>query len=223
MSARCAAVRTALLDMNQTGGGEYKLLFLLPVFPDTGKVLLLDIDSDGLGSRLSAMGLECVTGSVGDPGKSAGDGEYDLVVAGRMPSGRAQKSRFVSSVGRLLAERGWLVVLSPNRFGYGRLTGKGGGGGSSLGAMKGMMKKMGFSDIRAYSPVPDPANPSAFVSLSGPGSYEFLLGQFPDFVSTGQGPLRAVLHALIRAGIFSRVQNHYAVVAGERGRVQERG
>ena len=207
--------------MNQTGGGDYKLLFLLPVFPDTERVLLLDIESDGLGSRLSAMGLECVPGSVADPGKNAGNGQYDLIVAGRMPSGRSQKKRFMSSVGRLLAERGWLVVLSPNRFGYRRLAGKG-GGGSSLGAMKGMMRRIGFSDIRAYSPVPDPANPSAFISLSGPGSYEFLLGQFPDFVSARSGPLRVILSTLIRAGLFSHVQNYFAVVAGgmKRGRGQ---
>lgn len=207
--------------MNQTGGGEYKLLFLLPVFPDTGRVLLLDIGSDSLERRLSAMGIECRTGSVDDVSRDdAGAGRFDLIVAGRMPSGRRAMDMFKRSVGGLLTGTGWLVVVSPNRFGYSRLAGRGGGGaGSSLGAMRGMVRKMGFTDIHIYSPVPDTANPSAFISLYGSNSLEFLLGQFPDFISARSGPVRGILSLLIRTGIFRYVQNYYAIVAGGREQV----
>ena len=206
--------------MNQTGGGEYKLLFLLPVFPDTGRVLLLDIESDSLEQRLSAMGIECRSGSVdGAELECTGDGMYDVIIAGRMPSGRRSMKAFMRSVDGLLSGAGWLVVVSPNRFGYSRLAGRGGGGGgsSSLRAMRGMVRQMGFTDVHVYSPVPDTVNPSAFISLYGSNSLEFLLGQFPDFISAWSGPVRSIFSLLIRTGIFRYVQNHYAIVAGRRG------
>jgi len=201
--------------MNLTGGGEYKLLFLLPVFPDTARVLLLDAGSAALGDRLSSMGIECVRGSIRDLGP--GGEEFDIIVAGRMPEGRMETERFVRSADGLLAEKGWLVVVSPNRFGYRRFARRK-EGGSSLRAMTGMMRRMGFSDIHVYSPVPDSENPSAFISLRGTSSFEFLLGQFPDFMSVRSGPLRSIISLLVRTGIFRYVQNHYAVVAGGRKR-----
>jgi hypothetical protein len=206
--------------MSKTGGGEYKLLFLLPIFPDTGRILLLDIESVELAERLSAIGIECRTASIEDPEPVdvTEDGRYDVIIAGRMPAGGRGAARFVRLVDALLSTRGWLVTISPNRYGYSRLMGRAGSGKvySSLPAMRRLMRKMGFQDIHAYSPVPDPANPTAFISLSGYHSLEFLLGQFPDFISARSGPARAILAVIIRTGLFRYVQNHYVVIAGGR-------
>jgi hypothetical protein len=211
--------------MNETVGGEYKLLFILPVFPDTGRVLLLDIPSRDLENRLSAMGIDCRSGSMEGAAGEDTCGGYDLIVAGRMPAGRKGRSEFSRSVGRLLSPQGRLVIVAPNRFGYSRLTGRKGGteGSSSLGTMRGMVRKMGFSEVSVFSPVPDTANPSAFISLYGSNSFEFLLAQFPDFISAKSGPVRSLFTLLIRTGIFRHFQNHYAIVAGGREQVQETG
>ena len=147
--------------------------------------------------------------------ESADGGKYDLIVAGRMPKGKKSRKGFARAVDVLLSADGWLVIVSSNRFGYSRLTGRGGGdGGSTLPVMKKMVREMGFADIHVYSPVPDTDNPSAFISLRGRSSLEFLLGQFPDFISARSGPARRIFSLLVRTGLLGYFHNNYAVVAG---------
>lgn len=218
--------------MNQADGGGYKLLFILPIAPDTANVLFLDFEPGTLGERLAAMGIECRCGSLEGRGRPAADGaRYDLIVAGSVPPGRRGTDSFAEAVGTLLSPGGHLVTVAANRFGYSRLAGVVGGTGSGRGGrargaagegrslryLMRIMRGMGFTAVHAFSPVPDPSNPSAFISLRDPNTLEFLLGQFPDFITARSRPVKALLRALIRSGAYAHLLNHYVIVAGGRG------
>ena len=77
--------------MSSKNIGEYKLLFLLPVFPDTRDILFIDFESDELRQTLSSLGINVFSNSLEKPhsGQAAGQDKYDLVLAGKRPSERA--------------------------------------------------------------------------------------------------------------------------------------
>jgi hypothetical protein len=219
--------------MNRIDTGDHKLAFLLPIFPETKTVLFLDLELKGLRLRLEELGIDVRSASItGEaPERSGESGTFDIIVSGRMPSGRAEESLFIEKVGNLLSPSGYLVVLASNRFGQSRLRGRSSklpsqdeeGTSLKVGVractLRGVLRtihKMDFEEVRSYSPIPRFENPSMFVSLENPNSIKFLLAQFPDFFLTRSRLLRMLLSSMIRAGTYKYILDRYVVIAGER-------
>ena len=209
--------------MSSKNIGEYKLLFLLPVFPDTRDILFIDFESDELRQTLSSLGINVFSNSLEKPhsGQAAGPDKYDLVLAGKWPSERAGGENFFDLLDRVLSGSGQLVAVVSNRFSYKRLIKKIVGRSSatvetsSLRSVIRLLEKNGFSRINLFSPIPDLKNPSVIISLDGSNSLQFLFNQFPDFMTTRSGLIRGMLKLLNRTGIYKYILEEYVVVAGK--------
>ena len=219
--------------MNRIDTGDYKLAFLLPVFPETKNILFLDLEFEGLRRKLVDLGVDVRTGSIGDPGpeRGGGGGVYDLIVSGRMPSGREEESAFIKAVGDLLSPSGHLVAMAINKFGQSRFRGRtarssppgeikaspvGIVGTCTLRGMLRIIRRMGFKEVRSYSPIPCFENPSMFISLDDANSMKFLLAQFPDFFVTRSRLLPGLLDITLKTGTFKYFLDQYVIVAGKR-------
>ena len=71
-------------NMNHVEGGAYKLLFLLPIFSATRKILLLGLELEGLRRRLAAAGLDVCSSSTARDAAEAADGKYDIIIVGAL-------------------------------------------------------------------------------------------------------------------------------------------
>jgi hypothetical protein len=221
---------------------EYKLLFLLPIFPQTESVLLLDIKPMSLITRLLEAGIRVCHARLGRDGRigtgtsfnPSGPGEsspresdldsvagqvFDIVVAGNLPAGQSAIAPLAEEIQSILAESGHLVAVLSNKYGYSRLrkalkpASSSGPGMHSLRGGLSVLKQLGFNHTDVFSPMPNLENPAVFVSLRESNSLEFLLVQFEDFARKKSWLIDTATRIMIRMNIYKHLLNQYVIVA----------
>ncbi len=217
-----------------------RLLFVLPLYSGTRRVLFIGIEGDALREALGKHGIVVNHAALNDEGvidpparagagtaaaapRSENEHRFDMVIAGRLPKGGASRERFTRSILGLLSPRGHFVLIIENRFGYARFL----GAARKLRApysrtiSRGLMSfrgagealhRAGFRSVGVYAAVPGLDAPLVFFSVDRPNSLESLLAQFPDFARKRSRVAQGIISLVIRTNLHRHFLNEYVFV-----------
>ena len=198
------------------GKGVYKLIYILPLFQHSKRILLLDFKDESLMSRLSSMGADVDYRRFSDSGGTVSDGtRFDIVIGARLPAYLKEKKRFLDNVVGLLNEEGYFVSVFSNSIGFSGLKGRQipHEAGLSLARGRKGLRDLGFSEVGIFAPVPDISNPTAFLSLKESNSLRFMLSNFPGFRKKKSFLHEGVMKLLIGTNSYKYFLNQYVIVS----------
>jgi hypothetical protein len=218
-----------------------RLLFVLPLFSGTKRVLFVGIKGDALREALEEHGIEVSHAALNAEGtieprdraganaapvvpRSENEHRFDVVVTGRMPKEGASRERFTRSILGLLSPQGHFVLIAENRYGYARFLGAARRPHTlfSRTASRGLMsyrgaceavRRVGFRPAGVYAAVPGLDTPLVFFSIERPNSLESLLSQFPDFARKRSRLVEGLIRLVIRTNLHRHFLNEYVFVA----------
>jgi hypothetical protein len=204
-----------------SGKGVYKLLYILPIFQHSKRILLLDFKDENLKDRLSSMEADVDCWSFSNIDGTPSDGtRFDIIIGARLPAYLREKKRFLDNVVGFLNEEGYFVSVFSNSLGFSGLKGRirrgtAGGRPEDLSLARGRkgLRDLGFSEVGIFAPVPDISNPTAFLSLKESNSLRFMLSNFPGFRKKRSLIHEGAMKLLIGTNSYKYFLNQYVIVS----------